>query len=192
VRVSLHGTQGYLDPQPGLTVILTGHLSPPEGPVEPGAFDFRRMAWFDGLGAVGYTRTPALVLAPPEPASFGMAIFRLRMAISAHVRAAIPGEPGGFVAAILTGDRSGIARETTDALRGSNLAHLLAISGLHMGLLTGFVFAALRYGIALIPPLALRLSSKKLAAISRWPPGPSTLRCRAAMSPPNAPSSWLR
>ncbi len=165
VRVSLHGTQGHLVPQPGLTVILTGHLSPPEGPVEPGTFDFRRMAWFNGLGAVGYTRTPALVLEPPEPASLGMAIFRLRMAISAHVRAAIPGEPGGFVAAILTGDRSGIARETTDALRGSNLAHLLAISGLHMGLLTGFVFAALRYGIALVPPLALRVSSKKLAAV---------------------------
>ena len=51
-------------PEPGLTVILTGHLSAPEGPVEPGGYDFRRQAWFDGLGAVGYTRTPVLALQP--------------------------------------------------------------------------------------------------------------------------------
>jgi competence protein ComEC len=49
-------------------------------------------------------------------------------------------------------------------LRGANLSHLLAISGLHMALLTGFVFATLRYGLALVPPLALRVSSKKVAA----------------------------
>ena len=41
VRVSLHGEQGWITPEPGLTVILTGHLSAPEGPVEPGGFDFR-------------------------------------------------------------------------------------------------------------------------------------------------------
>ena len=58
VRISLHGPQGYLMPEPGLTVILTGHLSPPQGPVEPGGFDFQRKAWFDQLGAVGYTRHP--------------------------------------------------------------------------------------------------------------------------------------
>ncbi|MFC3117879.1 ComEC/Rec2 family competence protein [Jhaorihella thermophila] len=63
-----------------------------------------------------------------------------------------------------TGDRSGIPREALDALRGSNLAHLLAISGLHMGLLAGFVFAAVRGCLAAIPPLALRLPLRKVAA----------------------------
>ena len=58
VRISLHGQQGFITPEPGMTVILTGHLSPPGGPVEPGGFDFARHAWFLGLGAVGYTRTP--------------------------------------------------------------------------------------------------------------------------------------
>ena len=64
VRVSLHGTQGWIDPVPGLRVMMTAHLSPPSGPTEPGGFDFRRMAWFDRLGAVGYTRTPVLAVAP--------------------------------------------------------------------------------------------------------------------------------
>ncbi len=164
VRVSLHGDQGFVDPRPGKRVILTGHLSAPSPPSEPGGFDFRRMAWFQGLGAVGYTRTPVLALAPPG-AGDGLGITRLRHAISEAVRARMPGQPGAFAAAILTGDRSGIESATTEDLRAANLSHLLAISGLHMGLLTGFVFAALRYGLALIPPLALRVNTKKLAAI---------------------------
>ncbi|SFB80217.1 ComEC/Rec2 family competence protein [Tropicimonas isoalkanivorans] len=164
VRVSLHGQQGFIAPEPGLTVILTGHLSPPSGPVEPGGFDFRRMAWFERLGGVGYTRTPVLAAAPAEEGRAGLAIFRLRMAISEGVQARIPGEAGALAAAILTGDRSAMPRETVENLRNANLAHLLAISGLHMGLLTGAVFAALRAAMALIPWVALRLPTRKIAA----------------------------
>lgn len=164
VRIALHGEQ-TLTPEAGMVVILTGHLSPPEGPVEPGGFDFRRFAWFQRLGAVGYTRSPALVLEPARGDGPALGVTRLRHRIAAAVRARIPGEPGAFSAAILTGDRSGVSRKTLDDLRASNLAHLLAISGLHMGLLTGIVFAALRYGMALIPPLALRLPVRKIAAV---------------------------
>lgn len=164
VRISLHGAGAGLPPT-GATVILTGHLDAPQGPAEPGAFDFRRAAWFDRIGAVGYTREAVLVLEPAEPGLGAMAIERVRRAISEGVRAAIPGEPGGFAAAILTGDRSGIGRETTDDLRNSSLAHLLSISGLHMALLTGFVFLAVRRALALVPPLALRLDVKKIAAV---------------------------
>ena len=164
VRVSLHGAVPDLAPIPGTRIMLTGHLGPPGGPVEPGGFDFRRLAWFDGLGAVGYTRNPVMTVAPPEP-GLALAVTRLRMRMSAGIRAAMPGEPGGFVAAILTGDRSGVGQATTEALRGSNLAHLLAISGLHMGLLTGVVYGALRAFLALIPALALRYPIRKWAAL---------------------------
>lgn len=163
VRVSLHGDSGSFVPEPGQRVMLTGHLSAPDGPVEPGGFDFQRMAWFRSLGAVGYTRTPVLVSAPPVPGE--QWVNRLRMTISRNVQSTMPGEAGGFAAAVLTGDRSGVGQVTTQALRDSNLAHLLAISGLHMGLLTGFVFVALRMGLALMPWVALRLDTKKLAAV---------------------------
>ncbi|WP_422074314.1 ComEC/Rec2 family competence protein [Tranquillimonas rosea] len=162
VRVSLHGPPPRLAARPGQTVILTGHLSPPAGPVEPGGFDFRRMAWFAGIGAVGYTRSPALVYAPPAPRAVPVA--QARAAISAAVRAVLPGEVGAFAAAITTGDRSGISTETVEELRLANLAHLLAISGLHMGLLTGVVFYALRLGLVLPPSVALRWPVKKIAA----------------------------
>ena len=165
VRVALHGAAaGGSAPVPGLTVILTAHLGPPEGPVEPGGFDFQRLAWFSRLGAVGYTRTPVLVLAPPE-AGLALIAFRLRMAISRAMQATVPGQAGAFAAALMTGDRSGVLATTTADLRASNLSHLIAISGLHMGLLTGFVFAACRYGLALIPALALRIETKKVAAV---------------------------
>jgi competence protein ComEC len=52
-----------------------------------------------------------------------------------------------------------------DDLRDSNLSHLLAISGMNMAFITGFVFALVRYGLALVPPLALRINTKKVAAV---------------------------
>lgn len=162
VRVSLHGDQGSLDLRPGQVVMTTVHLSAPDGPVEPGGFDFRRMAFFDRLGAVGYTRVPVLLLAPPAPGA--QWINRVRAQIRAGVEAQVKGDAGAFAAALVTGDRAGISRVAQDNLRASNLAHLLAISGLHMALLTGFIFATLRYGLALIPVLALRVNAKKLAA----------------------------
>ena len=165
VRISMHGDQGFIDPEPGLTVILTGHLAPPSGPVEPGGFDFQRMAWFARLGAVGYTRSPVLALRPADGRATGLRLHRLRMRVSKAVQGIIPGADGAFAAAIMTGDRSGISKATLEDLRVSNLAHLLAISGLHMGLLTGFIFAAVRYGIALFSTLALRLPVKKMAAV---------------------------
>ncbi len=161
VRVSLHGDQRWLEPEPGRIVILTGHLSAAQGPVEPHGFDFRRHAWFLSLGGVGYTRTPVLHL---DTGADDLPVARLRHAIALRVRAALGGDRGAVAAAILVGDRSGIAPDALRALRESNLAHLLAISGLHMGLLAGLVFAGLRVGLVLLPGLGLRWPVKKIAA----------------------------
>ncbi|KMK67178.1 ComEC/Rec2 family competence protein [Puniceibacterium sp. IMCC21224] len=161
VRVSLHGQQGYITPEPGATIFLSGHLSAPAGAVEPYGFDFRRHAWFLRLGAIGYTRSPVLLLAPPERS---LPVFAARMALSGRVQQGIAGESGAFAAAVMTGDRSGMGQGTLNDLRATNLAHLLAISGLHMGLLAGVVFGALRLGLLLTPGIGLRWPVKKLAA----------------------------
>ncbi len=167
VRVSLHGPQGFVRIRPGLRVMMTANLSPPAGPVEPGGFDFRRKAWFDRLGAVGYTRTPVLAAAAEDGGGgVGLALYRARLAIAQWVRARMPGDAGAFAAAVMTGDRSAMGRDVVEDLRASNLSHLLAISGLHMGLVTGFIFAALRLGLALVPGLALRWPVKKIAAVA--------------------------
>lgn len=164
VRISLHGPPGA-DILPGARIRTVAYLSPPQGPAEPGGFDFRRHAWFLHLGAVGYTRKPVDIVAPPAAGAGGTRVFAIRMAASERIRAVLPGDTGGFAAAVTTGDRSGVSKAALTALRASNLAHLLAISGLHMGLLAGFVFAALRFALALVPPLALRWPVRKLAVI---------------------------
>lgn len=163
VRVSLQGDQTWLQPRPGQVVILTANLAAPEGPVEPGAFDFRRMAFFNQLGAVGYTRTPVLLL--EEPANGALPIDRLRSWLTQGMLAHMEGQAGAFAAGAMTGDRSAITEDTVQALRDSSLAHLLAISGMNMAFLTGFVFALLRYGLALVPYVALRVNTKKVAAV---------------------------
>lgn len=166
VRISLHGESFVPTLRHGDLIGATGHLSPPTGPVEPGGFDFQRKAWFERLGAAGYTRVPVVRTRAPPEASLRLKVGKLRMWLADVIRARVGGAEGPFAAAILTGDRSGISRGPLDDLRASNLAHLLAISGLHMGLLTGIVFACIRMGFALYPRVALRLPIKKIAAVS--------------------------
>ncbi|SFE68531.1 competence protein ComEC [Sulfitobacter brevis] len=166
VRISLHGDQSAsVTPEPGLRVMTTGHLSPPSGPVEPDGFDFQRHAWFVSLGAVGYTRVPLLAMAQASEGHTGMGVFRIRMAASARIQRTLPGDIGGFAAAITTGDRSAISRMALENLRVTNLAHLLAISGLHMGLLTAVVLGGLRILLSLHTGTALRLPTKSIAAV---------------------------
>jgi competence protein ComEC len=142
---------------------MTAHLSAPDGPVEPGGFDFRRMAFFERLGAVGYTRNPVLLWHPPAKGT--QIVDRMRSYLAEAMLRAMPSEAGAFATGAMTGDRSAISQETAAALRDSGLAHLLAISGMNLAFLITFVFALIRYGVALIPPLALRVSAKKIAAL---------------------------
>jgi competence protein ComEC len=165
VRVSVDETTPPDALVPGQRVIGQARLSPPAAPAEPGGFDFRRLAWFSQLGAVGYSNTPLVEAAAPERGGTAVMLLRARLDLSRRIQDAMPGVNGGFASAILTGDRSGVDLAALADLRATNLAHLLAISGLHMGLLTGFVFALFRYGLALVPSAALNLPVKKIAAV---------------------------
>src|SRR5271169_5316493 len=81
-----------------------------------------------------------------------------------RIAAILPGSTGGVASALITGKRGAIAEEVKQAFRDTGLSHLLAIAGLHLGLVGAFVFFAVRGGLALIPPIALRYPIKKIAA----------------------------
>jgi len=66
---------------------------------------------------------------------------------------------------LMTGVRRYIPPEQTETLRVAGLAHILAISGLHMGLLAGGTYAAVTFILALITPLSRRYDIRKMAAI---------------------------
>lgn len=169
VRITLPTKNAYAET--GKRMMIYARLEGPGAPVEPGGFDFRRWAWFHRLGGVGYSLGPLLPSTIEPKNSVTMQLTKTRHWLADLIRARIPSDNGAFAAAILTGDRSGIDPARLKDLRASNLAHLLAISGLHMGLLTGFTFGLFRYGIALVPNLALRVNAKKIGAAAAIPVG---------------------
>lgn len=156
-------------PLPGEGLTMTARLTPPTGPLIPGGYDFSRAAYFAGIGGVGFALgRPRPWAEAPEPegwVSIGIAIERFRQAVSRHIRQTLPGDTGAIAAALIVGDRGAIDPDTDKAMRISGLSHVLSISGLHMALVAGFLFGAVRAGLALVPPLALRLPSKKIAAV---------------------------
>jgi competence protein ComEC len=81
-----------------------------------------------------------------------------------RIAAVLPGSTGGVASALITGKRGAITEQVKQAFRDTGLSHLLAIAGLHLGLVGAFVFFAVRGGLALIPPIALRYPIKKIAA----------------------------
>ncbi|AUH35396.1 competence protein ComEC [Paracoccus tegillarcae] len=140
VRLSLMNRAATDLPEPGQRVMLTGHLSPPPGPAAPGSFDFRGFSWFQGLGAVGYTRNPILTVAPPQGGIWVM--HRAQRSVARAIQDRIGGQAGAVAAALMTGDRSGITEATNELMRASNLYHIISISGLHMGMLAGFIYGS--------------------------------------------------
>jgi competence protein ComEC len=77
----------------------------------------------------------------------------------------LPGSTGGIAAALITGKRGAIAEEVNQEFRDSGLAHLLAISGMNLAVVGGFVFLLVRGGLALVPWVALRYPIQKIAAV---------------------------
>ena len=147
VRLSLSDMAAEAIPPPGTRVMTTGHLGPPPGPAAPGSFDFRRQAWFEGLGASGYTRNPVMIAAAARDGPT-LALARLRQRMSQAMQQAIGGQEGAVASALMTGDRSGIAEATNAVMRDANLYHIVSISGLHMSMLAGFIYGALRMALA--------------------------------------------
>jgi competence protein ComEC len=152
----------------GDAVTLRATLQPPPEPIEPGGFDFARQAWFARLGATGYATSKLAPLddapAPPWDLRVWAAVDAVRAAVNTRIRAVLPGERGEIAAALITGERGGISKQTTDAMRDSGLAHILSISGLHMVVMAGTVFWLVRALLALLPGLVLRYPIKKWAA----------------------------
>ncbi|MHA1523115.1 MAG: ComEC/Rec2 family competence protein [Alphaproteobacteria bacterium] len=167
VRISLAAK--YPRQTAGDAVSILVKLLPLPEPVAPGGFNFGRRLWLQGIGATGFA------LGPPTPADLGdqglgarwrQAVQRVRTQVAQRVTAVIGGSPGAIATALLTGRRGGIPPGDLVAIRDSGLAHLLAISGLHMGLVSGALFWLVRALLAMVPWLALNMPIKKFASVA--------------------------
>ena len=124
---------------------------------------------------VGLAKLPPSIIdlvAPPAwPLRWRMAINAARWSLAQRLAADVsavmgPHDDGavGLVVTVATSHEDWLDDASRDDLRGSGLAHMLAIAGLHTAAVSGFVFFALRLGVAAWPWLALRVNGKKVAA----------------------------
>ncbi|MEM6780825.1 MAG: ComEC/Rec2 family competence protein [Pseudomonadota bacterium] len=146
----------------GDRVSMLAGLNPPSPPVSPGAFDFQRYAYFKGLGAVGFVYRAPEVL---ERSGSGAFLKSLQAKMGENIRQVLDFPEAAFAMALMTGQRGAITDEDKKAMRDAGLAHLLAISGMHVGMVAGALFFASRLLMALWPAFALNYPIKKIAAV---------------------------
>jgi competence protein ComEC len=158
VRVNIADTDVPAGLGPGAIIKLQTRLMPPNEATVPGAYDFRQVAWFDGLGATGRGNAPVKVIEPGRESN------GLRAALAAHIQSKVEGSAGGIAAALAAGDEGAISLEDADAMRRSGLAHLLSVSGLHITAVVVATIWAITRLLALWPWLALRVRIPVVAA----------------------------
>ena len=149
----------------GDTVRIRALVRPPSPPSYPGGWDLQRDAFYAGLGGSGYALGKAERTAQALPSGPMRFIQRLREIIRARVVAVIPGAAGAVSVTLLTGASMAIPEADHAAFRDSGLAHLLAVAGLHIGIVMGFALALSRLGLALSERASLFWPTKQLAAL---------------------------
>lgn len=154
----------------GDRVSVRARLVPLSRPVLPGGFNYGRYLWARGIGGQGYLAKTITLLPSREEqgglSSFPVFLERTRSDIAVYIRKRLTGDTAGLAVALSVGKRDTLSNSAKEALRQSGLAHILAISGLHMALVALSVFAGLRSFLAFLPGLALCYPIKKWAAFA--------------------------
>ena len=166
VRLTL-GYRKY-KPQIGQCVRVETRVYPLMEPVLVGGYQFSRKSFFEGVSATGWVKGFAKRTRCERDAGFvdkfNKLVFLAREGIVERIFATLPEDEAGVVSALVAGETGKISTKMYNQYRDSGLAHFLSISGLHMSMVAGMMFFLVRLVIALIPPLALKYDSKKIAA----------------------------
>lgn len=153
----------------GNAVTFSAILEPHSGPMVPGGFDFALNHRFKGIALRGFAVSPIEIHPTMAPNNgFFTRLANYRNNLSERILSTLSQPTSGVAVALITGQRQHLDRTTANILRDAGLAHLLAISGLHMGLITGVAFFLLEFLLAAVPGFALRYPTRKLAALGAW------------------------
>ena len=142
-------------------------LKPPRGVRNPGGFDFERWALQRGVAATGYVReSPANQMRRPAAG-----VDALRADLSASIWSALGGSgplhhESRYLRALAVADTRGLDERDWEVLRATGLSHLIAISGLHVGLVAGFAALLVRLLYRGVPRLGLHLPLPISAAVA--------------------------
>ncbi len=123
---------------------LTIRLKRPRGTRNPAGFDFERWAFMRDIGATGYVRH-SVANRRLSPAGEGCQLAAFRQRLASGLEAAIPDAVvPGHILALTVGIRNRLDNHDWTVLRRTGTAHLMAISGLHIGLAAAFAFFCFR------------------------------------------------
>lgn len=147
---------------------LTVRLKRPHGTANPHTFDFEAWAFERNIRATGYVRKGVsnrkldeLVYRP------GYIVERLRGDIRAHIDRAIGGKDyAGILRALAIGDDDAIGPEQWQVFLNTGTNHLISISGLHITMLSGLVFALVLFGWRRSERLLLWIPARKAATVA--------------------------
>ena len=151
---------------------MRAHLTPLQRPAYPGGFDYGRYLWVRAIGGQGYLskdikRLPAVHHGGFEGLSkvVRLEIEQVRHRIAIYLKERLSDRASGLAIALAVGKRDYLDHEIEDALRQSGLAHILAISGMHMALVAMSIFWGARFLFSLLPAIALHKPTKQWAAV---------------------------
>lgn len=139
---------------------LKVRLKPPHGMINPGGFDYEKWLYQQSIHATGYIRKDD-ANQRVAPASFSFDVIRENLLVELS---SLP-DPTfeGLLQALTIGHKSSISTQQWQVLRETGTSHLMAISGLHIGLVAGMVFFLVR---RLVPASVCRhISAPQVAAI---------------------------
>ncbi len=128
-------------PSPGAAVAFTGSVYHPQGPSNPGGFDFRQYLRQRGVrvGVFGAENLAQLA----ERTLIGR-IAAIRHRITSALLDVMGPEYGAYAATMLLGDQALISDNDADAFRALGIAHILSVSGYHVGVLTALIALLMR------------------------------------------------
>ena len=132
LRLSWYGANA--DVAPGERWNLRVKLRRPRGVLDPGGFDFEKLALERRIAATGYVRAPETARKLGET----WTIDGLRARWSARIAEAVPSPSARFIRALALGDTRDLTESDWDTLRATGLTHQIAISGFHVGIVASF------------------------------------------------------
>ena len=134
-------------PEPGERVLLRGDFRTASPPHLPEEFDYGAWLQRDGVAGVVTMRRIAEMerLGPGELSHLDRLVESFRGSLRAYAGRHIGGEEGAIAVALLSGDRSGVSRDLRDSFSATGTAHVLALSGLHVGALALLLFVFLSW-----------------------------------------------
>jgi len=138
----------------------------------PGGFDYRRFLACKGIWVTAYVEknTGIVTIARGKGNPFLQLIEAWRERIRALLEKSTPVETRGIMKALILGEREEIGEEMKEEFIVAGVAHIIAISGLHMGIIALVVFLLMKWSLRWSETLALTLNIQKISALATIPP----------------------